>query len=316
MSPSSRPLVTIAMPTYNRADGYLTEALDAALAQTYSPLEILVSDNCSSDGTPDLMAEYDDPRIRYVRHDTNLGAQGNFEYCLDAARGEFFVMLHDDDRMDPDFVETCVDALEGRRGVGYVRTGNRLINGEGAVVRERPNGAAGSTGVEALLAWMRAENYWALSSTLYETAELRAIGGFPTSTFPLTFDCHATARLALRAGGVEIEAPKASFRIHEGELSHKMAPQEWMQEWRRLHAEIVSWAPSEKDRQALMDQGSAFFGTLNYQFASKIEGRIARMAAYAATGLRFRRLPPAITHRLRSWRRSLFAPADRSVAQH
>jgi hypothetical protein len=225
-------------------------------------------------------------------------------------------MLHDDDRMDPDFVEVCVDALDGRRCVGYVRTGNRLINGDGGVIRERPNGAAGSTGVEALLAWMRAENYWALSSTLYETAELRAIGGFPTETFPLTFDCHATARLALRHGGIEIEAPKASFRIHEGELSHKMAPHEWMHEWRRLFADILSWAPSAADRQALKAQGSEFFGMLNYQFASKIEGKVPRLAAYAATGLRFRRLPPALTHRLRSWRRSLLPSANQSVTQH
>lgn len=315
MSTSSRPLVTIAMPTYNRADGYLAEALESALAQTYTPLEILVSDNCSTDDTTALVADYDDPRIRYVRHDTNLGAQGNFDYCLEAARGEFFVMLHDDDRMDPDFVELCVEALDGRRGVGYVRTGNRLLDGDGSVLRERPNGAAGMTGVDALLAWMRAENYWALSSTLYETAELRAIGGFPTDTFPLTFDCHATARLALRNGGIEIEAPKASFRIHEGELSHKMAPHEWIQEWRRLHEAILSWAPSEADRRALQDQGSEFFSMLNYQFASKIEGPVSRMAAYADVGLRFRRLPPAVIHRLRSWRRSLFPTADRSVPQ-
>lgn len=316
MNSSSRPLVTIAMPTYNRADGYLAEALESALAQTYPSLEILISDNCSSDGTPDLVAAYDDPRIRYVRHDTNLGAQGNFDYCLEAARGDFFVMLHDDDRMDPDFVEVCVEALEGRTGVGYVRTGNRLLDGDGAVVRERPNGAAGKTGVDALLAWMRAENYWALSSTLYETAELRAIGGFPTDTFPLTFDCHATANLALRAGGIEIEAPKASFRIHDGELSHKMAPHQWMEEWRRLYAEIVSWAPSESDREALKAQGSEFFSMLNYQFASKVEGRISRLAAYADVGVRFRRLPPAVTHRLRSWRRSLLPSTNQSAPQH
>jgi len=314
MSPSSRPLVTIAMPTYNRADGYLAEALESALAQTYAPLEILVSDNCSTDDTTALVARYDDPRIRYVRHDTNLGAQGNFDFCLDAARGDFFVMLHDDDRMDPDLVEVCVNALAGRRGVGYVRTGNRLLDGDGSVRRERPNGAAGTAGVDALLAWMRAENYWALSSTLYETAELRTIGGFPTETFPLTFDCHATARLALRNGGIEIEAPKACFRIHDGELSHKMAPREWMREWHRLYLAILSWAPSEAARKALQAQGKEFFSSLSYQFASKVEGRAARMAAYAAVGLQFRRLPPVVTHRWRSWRRSSSSTARQSVS--
>lgn len=51
MSDTERPLVTIAIPTYTRADGYLPGATDSALAQTYIPLEILISDNCSTEGT-------------------------------------------------------------------------------------------------------------------------------------------------------------------------------------------------------------------------------------------------------------------------
>jgi glycosyltransferase involved in cell wall biosynthesis len=302
------------MPTYNRADGYLPEALESALAQTYAPLEILVSDNCSTDGTAELVGSYDDPRIRCVRHETNLGAQGNFDYCLDAARGDFFLMLHDDDRMDPDLVEVCINALEGRRGVGYVRTGNRLLDGEGGVRRERPNGAAGATGVEALLAWMRSENYWALSSTLYETAALRDIGGFPTSKFPLTFDCHATAQLALQYGGLELEVPKASFRIHEGELSHKMAPVEWIEEWKRLFEAVLTWAPTEHDRRALEKQGNVFFSMLCYQFAAKIESWRLRMAVHISLAVEFRQLPPSLTNRVRAWRMNLLPRSSKGSA--
>ena len=56
------PLVTIGIPTYNRADHYLREALTSALSQTYANLEIIVSDNCSTDSTQTLVKGLPDPR--------------------------------------------------------------------------------------------------------------------------------------------------------------------------------------------------------------------------------------------------------------
>lgn len=298
---SPRPLVTIAMPTYNRADGYLPFALESALAQTYATLEILVSDNCSTDGTAELVESYDDPRIRYVRHETNLGAQGNFDYCLEAARGDFFLMLHDDDLIDPDFVETCVAALDRTTDVGYVRTGVRLIDAEGAVDRVWENGAAGTSGVEAVLNWLTCQTYWSLSSTLYETAALRSIGGFPTDEFPSTCDSYILARVALRVGGVELQPPKASFRIHDGEITSRTASKEWIDEYARLRDAIVSWAPTA-DRERLQRVGNAFFSVLSYQSATKIQALLPRLAAYGSIATRFRRLPPAFHHRAQTLR--------------
>ena len=59
------PLVTIAIPTYNRADAYLGEAIQSAINQTYPNLEIIISDNCSSDYTGLLVESFKDPRIQY-----------------------------------------------------------------------------------------------------------------------------------------------------------------------------------------------------------------------------------------------------------
>ncbi len=61
------PLVTIAIPTYNRADGYLKQALQSAVNQTYKNIEIVVSDNCSPDNTEAVVRSYTDPRIRYFQ---------------------------------------------------------------------------------------------------------------------------------------------------------------------------------------------------------------------------------------------------------
>lgn len=306
MSDINCPLVTIAIPTYNRADGYLAEALESALAQTYAPLEILVSDNCSTDGTADLVRSYDDPRIRYVHHETNLGAFGNFEYCVEAARGDFFLMLHDDDRVDPDMVETCMQAVDGAAGVGYVRTGNRLIDETGAVKQDRPNGAVGTGGVEALLAWMRGENFWALSSTLYETAALRQAGGLPHPEFSLTCDCYATAHIALHVGGIELEPVKASFRVHDGEMGENTDPHRWIEEWKRLHTKILEWAPSPEARGQLAERGTQFFSLLCYQYANRLSGW-ARLRAHLSVLAHFQCLSPGMRARLA---RLTFRPAS------
>ncbi len=82
------PMVSIGIPTYNRADGYLRECIDSAIRQTYPNIDIVISDNCSSDGTADLVNGIDDPRIRYFRHEQNIGANNNFNYCLEQARGD------------------------------------------------------------------------------------------------------------------------------------------------------------------------------------------------------------------------------------
>ncbi len=53
-----------------------------------------------------------DERVRYVRHEENIGPNNNFNACLKLARGTYFLLLHDDDRLDPDFAAYCMDALE------------------------------------------------------------------------------------------------------------------------------------------------------------------------------------------------------------
>jgi glycosyltransferase involved in cell wall biosynthesis len=86
-SNQSRPLVTIGIPTYNRAGGYLRECIEGAINQTYLNFEFIISDNCSVDGTTTLASSIADSRIRYFRHPKNIGANNNFNYCLEQAKG-------------------------------------------------------------------------------------------------------------------------------------------------------------------------------------------------------------------------------------
>lgn len=312
MSSGERPLVTIAIPTYNRADGFLEEALKSALQQSYDPIEVLVSDNCSTDATSDLVKKYDQTDLRYIRHEKNLGALGNFNFCVEAARGEYFLMLHDDDRIDPDFVQTCIsgipdDASGGKQQVSYVRTGVRLIDENGNVISRHLNGAAGARGGHAVLKWMQCQNYWAFAATLFNTEILRETGGF-SEEFSKACEIHAMARIALKKmNGIELEPVKASFRKHEGTLTNHTSVRAWIDEWHGIHHQIVEWAPSPSLRRQFHEAGSEFFSRMCYDLVSGIDGPLQRYSLYLAVYSKFggRYLPPNIRKTLRQVKNSI-----------
>src|ERR1700722_5108084 len=100
----SLPLVSILIPTYKRA-ALLPQAIQSALDQTYPSIEVLILDDCSPDHTTLAAAPFvGDPRVRYIQHPSNLGLPCNWKFGIEAARGEFFTILHDDDAFEPTFV--------------------------------------------------------------------------------------------------------------------------------------------------------------------------------------------------------------------
>ena len=119
---NSLPLVSIAIPTYNRANGYLREALQASLGQSYPAIEIIVSDNFSSDNTEEVVRSYSDSRIRYFRQSENIGANNNFNFCLDQSRGAYFLLLPDDDLIDRDFIDVCIRAANYNTNIGITES--------------------------------------------------------------------------------------------------------------------------------------------------------------------------------------------------
>lgn len=128
----SGPLVTIAIPTRNRAAS-LRKSLENILALEYSPIEILISDNCSDDNTEQVCrdAMTADPRIRYVRQPRNIGLHGNHNLCMDEARGEFLCLVHDHDRRDTRIVSKYVEFLQRHPRVGVVGSDHELIDDAG-----------------------------------------------------------------------------------------------------------------------------------------------------------------------------------------
>jgi glycosyltransferase involved in cell wall biosynthesis len=234
--------VTIGLPTYNRADRFLRPAIECALAQTWQDLEIIVSDNCSTDDTEEVVRSYDDPRLRYVRQPKNIGANNNFNFCVQEARGNYFLLFHDDDVLDPDMVESCMAVVGDDSDVGLIRTGTRLIDDAGALIREIPNRAGGLEYNDFFLAWTRDSVTSYVCSTLFNTRMLRRIGGFQ-SHHGLYQDLIAIAKLMAMGGHADIEAVKASVRRHEDNYGNSIALEAWCEDGRQLVDVLAAEAP-------------------------------------------------------------------------
>jgi glycosyltransferase involved in cell wall biosynthesis len=128
---TATPLVSIGMPTFNRAATLLT-AIRTVLAQDYANIEVLISDNASTDSTQSLCEEYSalDKRVRYTRQPVNLGMINNFHEVLSLATGEYFMWVSDDDSLDPAYVSRCVTVLSNRPDVSLVCGVPTYINNE------------------------------------------------------------------------------------------------------------------------------------------------------------------------------------------
>jgi glycosyltransferase involved in cell wall biosynthesis len=130
------PRLTLGLPTYN-GERFLAAALDDLLAQTFTDFELIISDNASTDGTRAIGERYEalDPRVRYVRHPTNLGSAENHNFVIREATGEFFKWASDDDLYAPDLLQRCVDALDARPEIVLAHAGTAFINEGGEVIR-------------------------------------------------------------------------------------------------------------------------------------------------------------------------------------
>lgn len=121
------PKVSVCIPTYNRAN-YLSYSVNSVLAQTYTDFELIICDDGSTDNTSEIVNQWDDPRIRYIRHPVNGGRSRNMRSGFEASCGTYFIKFDDDDALTPEFLEKTVAVLEADKSIDFVCTNHWIID--------------------------------------------------------------------------------------------------------------------------------------------------------------------------------------------
>jgi len=124
-----RPLVSIGMPVYN-AEEYIGRSIDSVLNQTYSNLELIISDNASTDSTQEICKKYlkMDSRISYYRLEKNFGAAINFNSTFNLSNGEYFKWQAHDDIMANSYLSKCLNILKNDRQIVLCHTFDQVID--------------------------------------------------------------------------------------------------------------------------------------------------------------------------------------------
>lgn len=130
-----KPRLSIGLPVFN-GEKYLEKALDSILNQTYRNFELIISDNASTDNTPNICRAYatKDVRIKYYRNKRNLGASLNFNRVFNVSSGEYFKWAAHDDILSPEYLSKCISILDQDPSIVLCHSKTNKINENGEIV--------------------------------------------------------------------------------------------------------------------------------------------------------------------------------------
>jgi glycosyltransferase involved in cell wall biosynthesis len=295
------PLVSIVLPVYNGVDT-LAPVVESVLAQTWTDLELVISDNASSDGTEHLARRFarEDPRVVYRRQASNVGLLNNFTSAAARARGTYLRWIGDDDWLAPDFVARVVDAFRDDPRRVLVTTQLVYRDGTGAESVETgydPTGLASRDPVERLARMLRLLTTEApLVDPLYAMIR-RDLATVPRRNM-MREDQVFASRLALAGPWGHVAAPLAGrHRVDDSaaDIARLLGLPEWRRHVRVLLQcrELVHWidrsplTPAQR-RRARAEVGRFYarskWGTARRRVA-RLE-RVARPARLSPDGAR------------------------------
>jgi glycosyltransferase involved in cell wall biosynthesis len=135
MNEAGKPLVSIGLPVY-KGENYLKCALESILAQTYTNLEVVISDNASEDATQEICQNFaeKDQRVRYYRNPRNLGLFKNFNQVFELSKGKYFQWMAHDDLLAPEFLSKTVPILDQDESIVICYSREYRIDVEGKII--------------------------------------------------------------------------------------------------------------------------------------------------------------------------------------
>lgn len=203
------PLVSIVLPVYN-GEKYLALAIESILAQTYKSWELIIVNDCSTDGSAEIMEAYaaKDERISVVHNQENLKLPKSLNAGFSQAKGVYYTWTSDDNLLKPEMLATLVDAMEQEDSLGLVYSDYTGIdeNGKetGLYKMGEPEGLFSGNPVGA--------------SFLYRASIAKKIGTYDASLF-LAEDYDYWMRIFIEAPVKKIPADLYYYRRHGGSLT-------------------------------------------------------------------------------------------------
>jgi GT2 family glycosyltransferase len=233
LNKSELPLVSVCIPAFN-AEATLGETLEAVLAQEYPRLDVVVSDNQSTDHTKSIVQQYTERGVRYCWHSEGrpawaeampnyIGGFANWNFVLSQGHGDYLCLFHSDDLYEPSIVRQQVGVMEAHPNVGAVFTRLRTIGEDSRPIRmgtsRLPDELCGRPTLDfpTLLNGVLAHsNFLSTPSLMLRRSVLEQVGGFDERHFLTSADLEMWLRIAYQGYEIAIiDQPLLKYRISQ-----------------------------------------------------------------------------------------------------
>lgn len=211
-STDAPPTVSVLMPVYN-GERYLREAIDSILAQSFSDFEFVIVDDGSTDGTGAILDGIDDPRLRVIANERNMGVTKTLNVGLEAVRGRYIARIDADDIAHPERLAEQVAFMEANPGVVLLGSGHVSVDDDGNEVERVARPMA-----DAEFRWTALLYSPVIHPSVMFRADLTGEGG-------LRYDEHADAedydmwiRMLAAGEGARLGRPLVTWRRHAGAI--------------------------------------------------------------------------------------------------
>ena len=222
------PTLTVGVPVYNGAT-YLEAAVESVLAQSFRDLELIVSDNASTDDTEAIgrALAARDRRVTYRRNAQNVGLSGNFNMLVPLARGRLFKWATADDLLRPGYLERCVAAIDADPSVVLAYPRTDFVDATGAHLDLTDPGwhLVSDDPSERLLFAILAGHYVNAALGVIRTDALRRTRLLPRYAGG---DYRLMAELSVLGKFVEVPEPLYVRRIHRGSTGGNTGNTSWL----------------------------------------------------------------------------------------
>ena len=225
------PFLTIAIPTRNRAI-YLQKALESAVGQTYSNIEIIVSNNMSHDNTQRYLENISDRRVKIFHQESALSMIENWNFCLQKSSGRYFILLADDDTLELNAIESIAAAFKFANFSGNVAFFSfSFINEANLTIKKFNYKHKILSKKDILRKYLFGFFRVMMCSTAYNTDSLRGIDGYSTK-FSLASDAFAWLSCVYKYGNATLFPENvANYRIHPQMTTRKSLTSLWIKEY-------------------------------------------------------------------------------------
>lgn len=170
---------SICIPAYKSK--YFNECLDSIFSQSVNDFELIILNDCSPEPIEEIVMKRKDTRIRYLKNENNIGSldlTDNWNKCLELATGQFIIIMGDDDRLAPNYLEEFLDLIESYPDLDVYHCRSKIIDGNGNAITLSPSLPAFENVYSSI--WHRLNglrlNY--ISDYVYRTSSLIEQGGF------------------------------------------------------------------------------------------------------------------------------------------